>query len=61
MSTDYNCRKEDEAPVTWEEILAVFDQNAHNVYTQIAEELSGILRYPFFDKKETSYLIAMEW
>lgn len=31
MSTDYDCWKEDEAPVTWEEILAVFDQNAHNV------------------------------
>jgi 5'-methylthioadenosine phosphorylase len=31
MSTDYDCWKEDEAPVTWEEILAVFDKNAHNV------------------------------
>ncbi len=31
MSTDYDCWKEDEAPVTWDEILAVFDQNAHNV------------------------------
>jgi 5'-methylthioadenosine phosphorylase len=31
MSTDYDCWKEDEAPVTWEEILAVFQQNADNV------------------------------
>jgi len=31
MSTDYDCWKEDEAPVTWEEILAVFNKNASNV------------------------------
>jgi 5'-methylthioadenosine phosphorylase len=31
MSTDYDCWKEDEAPVSWEEILAVFNQNADNV------------------------------
>ncbi len=31
MSTDYDCWKEDEAPVTWDEILAVFNENAGNV------------------------------
>ncbi len=31
MSTDYDCWKEDEAPVTWDEILNVFQQNADNV------------------------------
>lgn len=31
MSTDYDCWKEDEEPVTWDEILAVFQQNADNV------------------------------
>ncbi len=31
MSTDYDCWKEDEAPVTWEEILKVFNENAANV------------------------------
>ena len=31
MSTDYDCWKEDEAPVTWDEILKVFNQNADNV------------------------------
>jgi 5'-methylthioadenosine phosphorylase len=31
MSTDYDCWKEDEAPVTWEEILDVFKKNAANV------------------------------
>lgn len=31
MSTDYDCWKVDEEPVTWDEILAVFQQNADNV------------------------------
>ena len=31
MSTDYDCWKEDEAPVTWDEILEVFKKNAANV------------------------------
>jgi len=31
MSTDYDCWKEDEAPVTWEEILEIFGKNVSNV------------------------------
>ena len=31
MSTDYDCWKLDEAPVSWEEILTVFDRNADRV------------------------------
>jgi 5'-methylthioadenosine phosphorylase len=31
MSTDYDCWKEDEAPVSWEEILSVFNHNADSV------------------------------
>jgi len=31
MSTDYDCWKEDEAPVSWEEILSVFHSNAEKV------------------------------
>jgi len=31
MSTDYDCWKEDEAPVTWEEILEIFGKNVNNV------------------------------
>lgn len=31
MSTDYDCWKEDEAPVTWDEILEVFHHNSDNV------------------------------
>jgi 5'-methylthioadenosine phosphorylase len=34
MSTDYDCWKEDEKPVTWDEILEVFHKNVGNV-TQI--------------------------
>ena len=31
MSTDYDCWKEDEDPVSWEEVLAVFHENADRV------------------------------
>ncbi len=31
MSTDYDCWKTDEAPVTWEDILAIFQANAQKV------------------------------
>jgi|APSaa5957512622_1039677.scaffolds.fasta_scaffold02396_2 5'-methylthioadenosine phosphorylase len=31
MSTDYDCWKEDEEPVTWEQILEIFGRNAENV------------------------------
>lgn len=31
MSTDYDCWKDDEAPVSWEEILEVFKENVENV------------------------------
>jgi len=31
ISTDYDCWKTDETPVTWEEVLKVFQQNVENV------------------------------
>jgi 5'-methylthioadenosine phosphorylase len=31
MSTDYDCWKGDEAPVTWEQILEIFEQNVEKV------------------------------
>ena len=37
MSTDYDCWKEDEVPVSWEEILAVFEKNADNVKRLLVE------------------------
>lgn len=33
MSTDYDSWKEDEKPVSWEEVLDVFGRNVHNVLT----------------------------
>ncbi len=33
MSTDYDCWKEDEPPASWEEIMAVFTENAEHVKT----------------------------
>ena len=37
MSTDYDCWKEDEAPVSWEEVIAVFDSNVGNVIKLLLE------------------------
>ena len=31
MSTDYDCWKEDEVPVSWEGVLKIFNENASNV------------------------------
>lgn len=41
MSTDYDCWKEDEAPVTWEEILEVFHKNADNVKKLLLNVIAG--------------------
>ncbi len=37
MSTDYDCWKEDEAPVTWEEILDIFGKNVNNVIALLTD------------------------
>ena len=42
MSTDYDCWKTDEAPVTWEEILEVFGKNVNNVITLLTNAISKI-------------------
>jgi len=42
MSTDYDCWKEDEAPVTWEEILEVFNTNADNVKNLLLKVIASI-------------------
>ena len=42
MSTDYDCWKEDEAPVTWDEILEVFNANAENVKKLLVAAVSKI-------------------
>ena len=42
MSTDYDCWKDDEAPVSWEEILTVFNQNADRVKTLLVETIANL-------------------
>ena len=42
MSTDYDCWKIDEAPVTWEEILEVFAKNVDNVIALLTNTISKI-------------------
>ncbi len=42
MSTDYDCWKEDEEPVSWEEILEVFHQNADRVKKLLINAVSKI-------------------
>ncbi|MDD3312047.1 S-methyl-5'-thioadenosine phosphorylase [Pseudodesulfovibrio sp.] len=39
MSTDYDCWKTDEAPVTWEEILKVFKGNVEKVVSLLFETI----------------------
>ncbi len=42
MSTDYDCWKEDEAPVSWDEILSVFEKNASSVKKILINAVSKI-------------------
>lgn len=42
MSTDYDCWKEDETPVTWEEILRIFGENVENVTKLLVNAVSKI-------------------
>ena len=39
MSTDYDCWKEGEEPVSWEEIIEIFHKNVDNVLNLIIESL----------------------
>jgi 5'-methylthioadenosine phosphorylase len=42
MSTDYDCWKEDEAPVSWEEVIAVFNNNVSKVLKLLKEVIPAI-------------------
>ena len=42
MSTDYDCWKKDETPVTWEEILEVFNKNAEKVKKLLKQTVAKI-------------------
>jgi 5'-methylthioadenosine phosphorylase len=41
LSTDYDCWKTDEDPVTWEEVLKVFNSNVENVIRLISATVSS--------------------
>ncbi|HEY6956240.1 MAG TPA: hypothetical protein VI385_13405, partial [Flavisolibacter sp.] len=42
MSTDYDCWKEDEAPVSWDEIVKIFNKNAEKVKRVLVEVIGKI-------------------
>jgi 5'-methylthioadenosine phosphorylase len=42
LSTDYDCWKTNEEPVTWEEVLKVFNQNVENVIRLIVATISSL-------------------
>ena len=42
MSTDYDCWKQDEKPVTWEEVLKVFKENVDKVTRLLTEVIPRI-------------------
>ena len=42
MSTDYDCWKTDEEPVSWEQVLETFSKNVHNV-TELLVRVIGKL------------------
>ena len=42
MSTDYDSWKEEEKPVTWEEVLKVFSENINNVLQLITTVIGRV-------------------
>ncbi len=44
MSTDYDCWKDDEAPVTWDEILEIFGKNINNVIALLTNVIKKLKR-----------------
>jgi 5'-methylthioadenosine phosphorylase len=42
MSTDYDCWKTDEEPVSWESVLAVFNSNAEKVTRLLVQAIPRI-------------------
>lgn len=42
MSTDYDCWKDDEVPVTWDEILEIFGRNVNNVIALLTNTITKI-------------------
>ena len=40
MSTDYDCWKEDEEPVTWAQIVEIFEQNVEKVVSLLVATIA---------------------
>jgi len=55
MSTDYDCWKEDEEPVTWEAVLTIFQQNVEKV----TKLLTRVLPTLYKDRRENELLKSM--
>jgi len=46
MSTDYDCWKDDEEPVTWEQIVAIFEQNVEKVVRLLVATIAKLRESP---------------
>jgi 5'-methylthioadenosine phosphorylase len=42
MSTDYDCWKDDEEPVSWDRIMEIFNDNAHRVKTLLIQTIERL-------------------
>jgi 5'-methylthioadenosine phosphorylase len=42
MSTDYDCWKEEEVPVSWENVIEVFNANINKVIRLLQEVIPGV-------------------
>jgi 5'-methylthioadenosine phosphorylase len=43
LSTDYDCWKTDEEPVTWEAVLEVFNKNVENVIQLLVKTIESFV------------------
>ena len=46
LSTDYDCWKEDEEPVTWEAVMAIFQENIKKVTDLLLHAVARIVKEP---------------
>jgi 5'-methylthioadenosine phosphorylase len=60
MSTDYDCWKEDEEPVTWEAVLGIFQQNAANVKNLLVNAIPRIANGTPSPSLETSAMAEIK-
>jgi adenine phosphoribosyltransferase len=61
MSTDYDCWKEDEEPVTWEKVLETFIKNVTNVTNLIIDMVNKIKESPTQIKLKEKIRTIPDW